>query len=43
MTSDRPLGQELAPGVSIGGNELPVIAGPCVIEGAEATLEAARF
>ena len=42
MTSDRPLGHELAPGVSIGGDELPVIAGPCVIESEESTLEAAK-
>jgi 2-dehydro-3-deoxyphosphooctonate aldolase (KDO 8-P synthase) len=42
MTSDRPLGHELAPGVSIGGDELPVIAGPCVIEGEESTIAAAK-
>jgi 2-dehydro-3-deoxyphosphooctonate aldolase (KDO 8-P synthase) len=33
---------ELAPGVSIGGDALPFIAGPCVIEGEQETLEAAR-
>ena len=33
---------ELAPGVSIGGESLPFIAGPCVIEGEEETLTAAR-
>jgi 2-dehydro-3-deoxyphosphooctonate aldolase (KDO 8-P synthase) len=33
---------ELAPGVSIGGDTLPFIAGPCVIEGEQETLEAAR-
>ncbi|MDX1645089.1 MAG: hypothetical protein R3244_12105, partial [Thermoanaerobaculia bacterium] len=38
----RPGGHELAPGVTIGGDALPVIAGPCVIEGEERTLEAAE-
>ncbi|MBZ0111150.1 MAG: 3-deoxy-8-phosphooctulonate synthase [Thermoanaerobaculia bacterium] len=33
---------ELAPGVSIGGDTLPFIAGPCVSEGEEETLDAAR-
>ncbi len=32
----------LAPGVETGPGKLPVIAGPCVIESAEQTLEAAR-
>lgn len=32
----------LAPGVEIGGEHLPVIAGPCVIESAETTLAAAE-
>jgi len=34
---------ELAPGVAIGSGTLPVIAGPCVIESAETTLEVARW
>ncbi len=34
---------ELAPGVVAGGEELPVIAGPCVIESPERTLETARI
>jgi 2-dehydro-3-deoxyphosphooctonate aldolase (KDO 8-P synthase) len=34
---------ELAPGVVLGGEALPVIAGPCVIESEERTLEAARI
>jgi 2-dehydro-3-deoxyphosphooctonate aldolase (KDO 8-P synthase) len=34
---------ELAPGVEIGGTALPFIAGPCVIETAEVTLEMARW
>ncbi len=34
---------ELAPGISAGGASLPVIAGPCVVESAERTLEAARL
>jgi 2-dehydro-3-deoxyphosphooctonate aldolase (KDO 8-P synthase) len=33
---------ELAPGVTIGGESFPFIAGPCVIESEERTLEAAR-
>src|SRR5262245_30266188 len=39
--SVRPI--ELAPGVTIGGAELPVIAGPCVIESEERTLETAHL
>jgi 2-dehydro-3-deoxyphosphooctonate aldolase (KDO 8-P synthase) len=39
MTRTR---HELAPGVTIGGADLPVIAGPCVIEGESATLEIAE-
>ena len=35
-------GQNLAPGVTIGGDDLPVIAGPCVIEGEAAVLEIAE-
>ncbi len=35
-------GQNLAPGVTIGGDDLPVIAGPCVIEGETAVLEIAE-
>jgi 2-dehydro-3-deoxyphosphooctonate aldolase (KDO 8-P synthase) len=38
-----PAPVELAPGVVVGGEALPVIAGPCVIESAERTLEAARL
>jgi 2-dehydro-3-deoxyphosphooctonate aldolase (KDO 8-P synthase) len=34
---------ELAPGVVLGGGALAVIAGPCVIESEERTLEAARL
>jgi 2-dehydro-3-deoxyphosphooctonate aldolase (KDO 8-P synthase) len=34
---------ELAPGVSLGGGSLPIIAGPCSIESEETTLEVARF
>jgi len=34
---------ELAPGVSLGGDALPVVAGPCAIESEETTLEVARF
>lgn len=34
---------ELAPGVVLGGDSLPVIAGPCSIESKETTLEVARF
>jgi 2-dehydro-3-deoxyphosphooctonate aldolase (KDO 8-P synthase) len=34
---------ELAPGIAIGDGHLPVIAGPCVIESAETTLQAARI
>ncbi len=33
---------ELAPGVMIGGDTLPIIAGPCVIENEERTLETAH-
>jgi 2-dehydro-3-deoxyphosphooctonate aldolase (KDO 8-P synthase) len=33
---------ELVSGIEIGGHELPIIAGPCVIESAELTLEVAR-
>jgi len=33
---------ELAPGVVVGGDALPVIAGPCVIESEERTLETAH-
>jgi 2-dehydro-3-deoxyphosphooctonate aldolase (KDO 8-P synthase) len=33
---------ELAPGVTLGGDELAVVAGPCVIESEEQTQEAAR-
>jgi 2-dehydro-3-deoxyphosphooctonate aldolase (KDO 8-P synthase) len=33
---------ELAPGVEIGSGLLPIIAGPCVIESEEQTLQAAR-
>jgi 2-dehydro-3-deoxyphosphooctonate aldolase (KDO 8-P synthase) len=33
--------RELAPGVGIGGDAFPVLAGPCVIESAEVTLDAA--
>jgi 2-dehydro-3-deoxyphosphooctonate aldolase (KDO 8-P synthase) len=36
----RPV--ELAPGVSVGGESFPFIAGPCVIESEERTLEMAR-
>ncbi len=32
---------ELAPGIAIGGRDLPVISGPCVIESMETTLRAA--
>ena len=32
---------ELAPGIPIGGRDLPVISGPCVIESLETTLSAA--
>ncbi len=38
--SEEPI--ELAPGVAFGPGRLPVIAGPCVIESEEQTLEAAR-
>lgn len=34
---------ELAPGVVIGGGSLVVVAGPCAIESAETTLQAARL
>jgi len=34
---------ELAPGISLGGSSLPIIAGPCSIESEETTLEVARF
>ncbi|HEX6202143.1 MAG TPA: 3-deoxy-8-phosphooctulonate synthase [Thermoanaerobaculia bacterium] len=43
MTSPSPAARELAPGVVWGGDALPVIAGPCVIESEERTLEAARI
>ena len=33
---------ELAPGVFLGGAALPVIAGPCVVEEPQQTLEIAR-
>ena len=33
---------ELAPGVLVGADTLPVIAGPCVIESEERALEAGR-
>jgi 2-dehydro-3-deoxyphosphooctonate aldolase (KDO 8-P synthase) len=33
----------LAPGIEVGGGALPVIAGPCVIESEERTLETARL
>jgi 2-dehydro-3-deoxyphosphooctonate aldolase (KDO 8-P synthase) len=36
----RPV--ELAPGVTVGGDSFPFIAGPCVIESEEHTLEVAR-
>ncbi len=36
----RPI--ELAPGVTVGGGSFPCIAGPCVIESEETTLEVAR-
>jgi 2-dehydro-3-deoxyphosphooctonate aldolase (KDO 8-P synthase) len=36
-----PAVRELAPGVGIGGDAFPVIAGPCVIESEERTLAAA--
>jgi 2-dehydro-3-deoxyphosphooctonate aldolase (KDO 8-P synthase) len=38
-----PAAGELAPGVVLGGEALAVIAGPCVIESEERTLEAARI
>ncbi len=34
---------ELAPGVVLGGRDLPVIAGPCVVENEERTLETAHI
>lgn len=37
-----PASFELAPGVVLGGESLPVIAGPCVIESPEATLDLAE-
>jgi 2-dehydro-3-deoxyphosphooctonate aldolase (KDO 8-P synthase) len=40
MTAVRPV--ELAPGVVVGGDDLAVIAGPCVIESEAQALEAAR-
>lgn len=44
MTSTpSPAARELAPGVVLGGEALPVIAGPCVVESEEHTLEAARI
>jgi 2-dehydro-3-deoxyphosphooctonate aldolase (KDO 8-P synthase) len=33
---------ELAPGITVGGDSFPFIAGPCVIESEEATVETAR-
>src|SRR5262245_6446434 len=33
---------ELAPGIEIGGDALPVLAGPCVIESEELVLETAH-
>jgi 2-dehydro-3-deoxyphosphooctonate aldolase (KDO 8-P synthase) len=33
---------QIAPGISLGGNDFPVIAGPCVIEGTELTIGVAR-
>ena len=33
---------ELAPGIVVGGEDLPVIAGPCVVESEERTLETAH-
>ena len=38
--SVRPI--ELAPGITLGGDTFPFIAGPCVIEGEEAALDTAR-
>ena len=32
---------EIAPGVELGGNQLPIIAGPCAVESRELVLEAA--
>lgn len=37
----RPVSVELAPGVVLGSASLPVIAGPCVIESPESTLDLA--
>ncbi len=37
-----PASFELAPGISLGDEALPVIAGPCVIESAEHTVDTAR-
>lgn len=34
---------EIAPGVTLGGERLPVLAGPCVIESADATLAMAKI
>ena len=34
---------ELAPGIDLGADTLPVIAGPCVIETEEQTVESARW
>lgn len=34
---------DIAPGVRLGGGQLPVIAGPCVVESEERTLEVARL
>src|SRR6476469_7781679 len=33
----------IAPGVSFGGNEVPIIAGPCSVESEEQIVEAARI
>jgi 2-dehydro-3-deoxyphosphooctonate aldolase (KDO 8-P synthase) len=40
VTTLQPI--EIAPGVLIGGDSFPFIAGPCVIESEERTLDAAR-
>jgi 2-dehydro-3-deoxyphosphooctonate aldolase (KDO 8-P synthase) len=42
LSKAAPTGHCLAPGVEIGGDSLPVIAGPCVIESEEQALEGAR-
>ncbi|MEM9293564.1 MAG: 3-deoxy-8-phosphooctulonate synthase [Acidobacteriota bacterium] len=43
METSQPSPWELAPQVAIGGAELPILAGPCVIEGEERALEAAQI